>query len=404
NYGVFGLRFGGTGTPLGQEFRVNTYTTGFQRGSSVASDAGGGFVVVWRSYAQNDPGYGLFGQRFGSTGAPLGPEFRVNTYTTGSPSASSVTSDSIGNFVVAWESFGQDGSNRGVFGQRYGSGGEPLGPEFRVNTYTTDIQRSPSLASDSIGNFVVVWESLGQDGSNLGVFGQRYDSAGAPLGPEFQVNTFTTSSQSYPSVASDSDGSFVVAWQSLGQDGSNLGIFGQRYDSAGAPLGTEFLANTHTTNRQTTPSVASCSGGRFAVVWSSGFQDGSSDGVFGQRFCPGLASVTISVNGSTTVCTTSTGGTATVSDSGGGAGTHQWAFRTMPGIAPSPISGQTATSYVIDGADFPGAGVYSLLCSTNPECGLPATSNGITVFVTDDPSGPVVTSPNALTTTQTLCE
>jgi hypothetical protein len=30
-----------------------------------------------------------------------------------------VTADSAGNFVVVWSSFGQDGSNYGVFGQRY---------------------------------------------------------------------------------------------------------------------------------------------------------------------------------------------------------------------------------------------------------------------------------------------
>jgi len=54
-------------------------------------------------------------------------------------------------------------------------GGNPLGPEFRVNTYTTSYQSWPAVASDSSGNFVVVWESNFQDGSNSGVFGQRYN-------------------------------------------------------------------------------------------------------------------------------------------------------------------------------------------------------------------------------------
>ena len=31
----------------------------------------------------------------------------------------------------------------------------PIGPEFRVNTYTTGNQEYPSVAMDSIGNFVV---------------------------------------------------------------------------------------------------------------------------------------------------------------------------------------------------------------------------------------------------------
>jgi len=32
--------------------------------------------------------------------------------------------------------------------------GNPLGPEFRVNTYTTNDQVQPSIAADSAGNFV----------------------------------------------------------------------------------------------------------------------------------------------------------------------------------------------------------------------------------------------------------
>jgi len=107
--------------------------------------------------------------------------------------------------------------------------GDPLGPEFRVNTFTTSDQRRPSVAADGAGNFVVLWQSLSQDGAGLGVFGQRYASSGIPLGPEFLVNTYTSLAQAAPSVAADSFGNFVVAWQSLNQDGSGYGVFGQRY-------------------------------------------------------------------------------------------------------------------------------------------------------------------------------
>ena len=34
-------------TPVGSEFQVNSYTTFYQLGSSVAGDAAGNFVVVW---------------------------------------------------------------------------------------------------------------------------------------------------------------------------------------------------------------------------------------------------------------------------------------------------------------------------------------------------------------------
>ena len=68
----------------------------------------------------------------------------------------------------------QDGSSDGVFGQRYASSGAPLGPEFRVNTYTTNSQDLPSVASDASGNFVVVWQQQRAGRLGYGVFGQRY--------------------------------------------------------------------------------------------------------------------------------------------------------------------------------------------------------------------------------------
>src|SRR5262245_37811447 len=37
-------------------------------------------------------------------------------------------------------------------------------------------------------------------------------------GPEFQVNTYTANGQSLPAVAADGNGNFVVVWQSSGQD------------------------------------------------------------------------------------------------------------------------------------------------------------------------------------------
>jgi hypothetical protein len=57
---------------------------------------------------------------------------------------------------------------------------------------------------------------------------------------EFQINTYTTSAQVYPSVASLGDGGFVATWQSIGQDGGSSGIYGQRYDSLGIAAGDEF--------------------------------------------------------------------------------------------------------------------------------------------------------------------
>ena len=48
------------------------------------------------------------------------------------------------------------------------------------------------------GGFVVTWSSAGQDGSGLGIYGQRYAADGTPVGSEFRVNTYTPATRSIP--------------------------------------------------------------------------------------------------------------------------------------------------------------------------------------------------------------
>ncbi len=96
-----------------------------------------------------------------------------------------------------------------------------------------------------------------------------------PVGVEFQVNTYTTNGQYSPAVAADAEGDFVVVWRSYVQDGSSFGVFGQRYTSAGVALGGEFQVNTYTTNFQSSPAVAADAEGDFVVVWQSYVQGAS---------------------------------------------------------------------------------------------------------------------------------
>jgi hypothetical protein len=286
-WGVFAQRYAASGAPLGTEFRVNAFTTGLQGGPRVNTDPAGTFVIVWSSYGQDGSGFGIFGQRYAISGLPLGPEFRANTFTAGHQNNASVGGDASGNFVIVWDSVGQDGSGYGVFGQRYASSGAPVGSEFRVNTYTTDAQVGPSVAVDASGGFVVAWESYIQDGSNFGIYGQRYSNLGVPSGSEFPVNSYTTNDQERPVVAADPAGNFVIVWSSVNQDGSLHGIFGKRYISSGVPLTGDFRVNTFTTNVQFLPSVGADGSGNFVVAWTSGLpQEGSGSGVFGQRYAP----------------------------------------------------------------------------------------------------------------------
>jgi hypothetical protein len=263
---------------------VNSYTTADPPVPSVACTDAGDFLVVWESGGQDGDDFGVFGQRFDGTGAAAGSEFQINTATADRQRAAATCSDSAGNFVVVWQSYDQDGDGYGIFARRFDSAGAARGSEFQVNTFTDYSQGNPAVACSAAGDFVVVWDGGLQDGDGYGIFAQRVDSAGAKAGAEFRVNSYTTGTQQYPAVGAADGGDFVVVWESYDdQDGDGYGIFGQRFSSAGAPSGTEFHVNAYTAYSQQKPAVGVAADGDFTVAWSSP-HDGDGYGVFARSF------------------------------------------------------------------------------------------------------------------------
>ncbi len=282
-------RFDADGSPLGGEFQVNSYTTSRQAQPAIAMNAGGQFIVVWDSGTMAVPGpdgdgIGVQGQRFDALGNAQGTEFEINVFTTGLQRSAAVAIGEPGDFVVTWMSNSQDGDGYSVHGRRFDANGDPLDDEFQLNAYTTGLQASPEVAIDPQGRFVIVWSSEGIDGDEVAVQGQRFDAAGQPQGEAFQVNSYTTASQGVPSVATDAQGNFLVVWHTgFGQDGDGRSAHGQSFDAAGTRRGGEFQINTYTTNSQGFPHAVIGTDGVF-VVWQSLGQDGDNYGVVGQRY------------------------------------------------------------------------------------------------------------------------
>jgi hypothetical protein len=280
--GVFGRRFDAAGAPLGAEFRVASAS--FNPGD-VAMHPDGRFVVTGIAYNYlGDEDIGGWARRYAADGSPLGGPFLVNTYTTRAQQLPQAAFDGAGRFVIAWYSNTQDGSGYGVYAQRYAADGARLGGEFRVNSYTTEDQMFVAADAAPEGDFVVTWSSFGQDGSGRGVYAQRYDGSGAPRGGEFQVNSYTIFDQTSPVVAVAEAGRFVVAWSSFSQDGSSYGAFAQRFEESGARLGAEFRVNVFTPGVQATSDVAVDRVGNITTSVISNLQDGNDYGVFGRRY------------------------------------------------------------------------------------------------------------------------
>lgn len=283
--GIAARLFDGSGLPVGDDFAVSSSTTGLQAGPSAASIQGGGFVVTWADEGGADgSGDGIRGRLLDSNGTLLGGEFQVNSYTTGDQVTPSAARYGLGGFVVVWSGSGP-GDPGGVFARRFDSGGSPLGAELGVNDFTTGSQILPRVGVGGSGAFVIVWSGPGEGDGDGGIFMKQLDSSGQPIGQETLINSFTTGSQSSPSIGSGDGGEIVVAWQGGTVDGSALGISAQIFDPSGLRMRGNFLVNTWTTGSQAGPGVAVDANG-FVLAWQSDGQDGSGYGVFQRPYPP----------------------------------------------------------------------------------------------------------------------
>jgi hypothetical protein len=221
--------------------------------------------------------------------APVGSEFQVNQQPTGltAPSADSAA-DASGNFVVAWEANNdtvvQLGDAPGIEAALYDPGGNLQMSIAPVNAVAAQGQSSPSVAMNATtSEFVIVWQDENDGGNGIGVYAQRYNSTGGPVGGRLQVPQDPLNDQLDPQVAMADDGSFMVAWFEQTSDSIEMRLF----DSAGAPITTLDVLVSEVTTNNSAPAIGVSSGAapQFVVAWSG--TESSSDldgGIFFQRF------------------------------------------------------------------------------------------------------------------------
>lgn len=229
SYGVNTTAFDATHAVTYGETNVNTTTAGVQEDAAVAGLTGGGTVVAFTGPDASSTG--IYFQRFDAAGTAAGSETNVNTTTANEQGRADVTALTDGGFVIVWESDVQDGSGYGVYQQRFNALGQEVGSETQVNTFTEGNQEDPKIAGLANGGWVVAWESYFQDGSFEGVFQQVYNADGTTLGSEMQVNqTWTTGDQRNVDVSGLADGGWLVTWE--GQSTSvDYDIYYRRYDA-----------------------------------------------------------------------------------------------------------------------------------------------------------------------------
>ena len=219
--------FTAAGQKIGAEIRANQFVDFNQHHPSVAALSDGTFVMAWNSEQQrNDNSIDVVARVFDSQGNPLTDEIFVNT--SSQPCGNSaVAGHTEGGFTVAWtEKSPTRSDNLDIFARTFSPSASPITAAFRVNSYTRGDQFAPSIAATP-GGQVILWTSLGQDGSRDGVYGRGLNN-GAFAGAEFRVNTTTYLRQFNPHLAADKSGHFLAVWSSY-QTTAGFDVFGQIY-------------------------------------------------------------------------------------------------------------------------------------------------------------------------------
>ena len=240
------------GQKLGNEFRINQFVSYNQRSPAIAALNDGRFVVVWVSEQQNaldaasaaQGAYGtlygpasvdVYARIFNASGAPASNEFIVNT-SANLCSSPQVAAGPGGAFLVVWAERSRQADTNGwdILQRTFSSAG--VGDTVRrVNATRFGDQYLPRVAWDG-SDYLVMWTSLGQDGSREGVFGQFLHEDGSPDQSGFRVNTTWLSQQKQPAVASDGQGRFLAAWTTYRGGSSGFDLCAQRYVNVSQPL------------------------------------------------------------------------------------------------------------------------------------------------------------------------
>jgi len=144
-------------------------------------------------------------------------------------------------------------------------------------------QVNAALASAGSTAFVV-WQDNAIDGDGLGIGARVLNLDSGTASPQiFRVNQQALFDQQNPSIATLSDGSAIVAWQS-GKVGKQS-IHARRLSRTGAPVGDEWLvASADADSSHKAPVVVSLPGRGFAMAWQVVGVDGVSSKVHIQSF------------------------------------------------------------------------------------------------------------------------
>jgi hypothetical protein len=275
---VYARRYDAGGNPFGPGFRLSDVSTGAQVNPGIEARPDGGYWAVWadaRSANQD-----IYCQRLDRNGNKVGPNSRINDdQGSALQRCSSIGMDARGFICVAWEDERNGVSD--IYRCMTDASGNLLGANLRLNDDGPGgaAQYYPGTAGGN-RRFIVAWVDKRVGPDSMDIYAQYLDADGMPVGSNFLVNSDAAgASQWYPYAAMDSSNNAVILWEDA--RGGSRQMYCRRYDSSGAPMGPE-VAVQDSAGAGYYGSAAMNQSGRFVTAWMD-YRSGKSD-IYCQAF------------------------------------------------------------------------------------------------------------------------
>lgn len=281
NFDIYYQFYDSSGIAQGINFKANDDAGSTdQIYSTIIMGGGGSSVIAWTDRRNGNSD--IYYQRYNSRGRTQGINIKANDDSSSAGQGSpTIAMDGGGNFVIAWADYRNGTSD--IYYQQYNSDGVAQGSNRKANDDAgSEYQSYPTIAIDGEGNFVIAWADYRN--SNPDIYFQRYNSSGISLGINIKANDDAGSAaQDTPTIAMDGEGNFVIAWTD--SRNGNWDIYNQLYNSSGTVQGKNIKANDDVGSyNQLNPTIAIDSGGNFITVWEDYRYGVTNPDIIGQRY------------------------------------------------------------------------------------------------------------------------
>ncbi len=254
----------------------------------LVSDGAGGAIVAWSDH-RSGTNRDIYARRVTSAGSLQWTVDGVAVCTaTEEQDSPAIAIDAAGGALITWT----DARNglTDIYAQRVnGLGAAQWTAGGIVVCGAANAQNDPQIIADNSGGAIVTWNDARDSGTtDIDIYAQRLNASGAPQWTANGVALCTAVNQQvFARLATNGSGGAVVAWMDTRSGGLNYDIYAQRINSTGT---LQWAANGEAlctaTNGQYSPTVASDSFGGAIVAWQD-LRSGTTYDIYANRITQG---------------------------------------------------------------------------------------------------------------------